>query len=190
MLDPLFFTLFCGWFQIKRGRIISGALLMLGFTGSIALACYGFLTMETVRDVVITAIASFLALLVWVYHVLDMRELQGNVVEGADQTLPSPERQRVKSSHASRKTTVQIDEIYSRGRIAYLRGAFGEAKDCFEKLLTEDRGDSDAAFQLGRVHRRLGDFRQAEKYFRQCQQSAGGGKWSEEIKKYLLENKS
>ncbi len=163
---------------------------MLGFAGSIALACYGFWTQETLRDVAVTATASFLALFVWMYHVLDMRELEANAPAEVAQVLPVPERQRIKSSHSSRKTTVQTDEIYSRGRIAYLRGAFGEAKDCFEKLLSEDRGDSDAAFQLGRVHRRLGDFRQAEKFFRQCQQSAGGGKWAEEIKKYLLENKS
>ncbi len=198
MLTRFLSTIVCGQRQFAAGKRLKGVLFFVAFPSSVGLAihyisrAYG---PDATYEGLIGLTSGLLAILIWVYHILDVREIcrqGGQGPESGEETVvrPSPAAQHPKAKHSAvKQASILSDELYTRGRIAYLRGAWGEAKDCFERLLRDDRADSDAAFQLGRVHRQLGDARQSERFFRQCQQSAGGAKWAEEIKKYLQENK-
>lgn len=192
MLEPLISYLLCGWLQFEAGHRVKGVLLFLGFPSSVALAAHYLSVAHSPRELAIGLVALILAVLIWSYHFLEMKEYSArndSVILKPRVHGKGPGAARIRTTYEKRVST-NSDELYTQGRIAYLRGSMEEAKDCFEKLLLSDRQDSDAAFQLGRVYHRLGDNRQAERFFRQCQQLPGGIKWSEEIKKYLQENKS
>ncbi len=200
MLEPWIPYFLCGWAQFQSGQRVKGALLFLSFPSSVALAAHYLSRAQSGRELAIGCVALILAVLIWSFHYLEMQELRRIELpeEGDEQgdrkTVVGLRVKRTIAKKASftRKVSpnIVVDELYSRGRIAYLRGSMEEAKDCFEQILRQDRADCDAAFQLGRIHHRMGDHRQAEKCFRQCQQLPGGGKWAEEIKKYLQESKN
>ena len=191
MFEPLISYLVCGWVQFQAGHRLKGMALFVAFPSSVALAAHFISHGSSARDLQIGFVGLILAVLVWSYHFLEMQEYAvGSKAENkADKQEKKTGAGKTRSTQ-DRKVVTVSDQLYTRGRIAYLRGSMDEAKDCFEKLLRSDRQDSDAAFQLGRVYQQLGDSRQAERFFRQCQQLPGGGKWSDEIKKYLQENKS
>ncbi len=184
MVDPLISYLLCGWVQFQSGHKAKGALLFLSFPSSVAVAVHYLSAVSSQRDLEIGMVALALAVLIWSYHFLDLKE---HATQPTNETLPSPRRVQ---RQASKGAPNSLDALYTQGRIAFLRGSTEEAKQCFERLLQSDRQDSDAAFQLGRLYHERGDARNAERFFRQCQQSPGGGKWSEEIKKYIEGNKS
>lgn len=189
MLESLLDYLICGWKPFRSGHPVKGGLFFAAFFFSLAFGGHYAYHGESPREVLLAGAAFVLAALVWVYYLLDLREnasLVGILADTTDETLESLPRTR---QAGGKKGVDAADDLYSRGRIAYLRGSLDEAKNCFEKLLRTDRTDTDATFQLGRIYKQMGENRLAERLFRQCKQLPGGGKWSEEIKKYLEENK-
>jgi tetratricopeptide (TPR) repeat protein len=185
--------LFCGWPQLRAGQKIKGLFLLLSFPLSVVFAAFYLYDVQAYRDIYVSLVAMAMSLLLWVYHVLEMRDLTKAQAAVSQEEFLDSEPQATSSRPRKlqgKKAVAAMDHLYSKGRIAFLRGSMDEAKECFEQLLNNDRWDSDAAFQLGRVHTQQGDSRQAERFFRQARQAPGGAKWSEEIKKYLAENKS
>ncbi len=169
---------------------MEGMALFVAFPASIAMAMISLWHVQDTRDLLIAAVSLTLSALIWAYHFVSLRETPQPLSAPEPLLQPPPEVKSARTSASPRKANTPADELYTRGRIAYLRGSLDEAKDCFETILKKDSKDSDAAFQLARIYRQLGDRRQAERFFRQCQETPGGAKWSEEIKKYLEGNKS
>lgn len=56
-------------------------------------------------------------------------------------------------------------EVFERGRVAYNRGKYDEAKDCFDEALELNKDNYDAIYFYGRLYHKQGDKEKAEEYY-------------------------
>jgi tetratricopeptide (TPR) repeat protein len=76
-------------------------------------------------------------------------------------------------------------DLYSRGRISYLRGGLEDARELFRESLKRDPSDSDALYQLARVSYELDDIAGARDLFKRYLEHDKASKWRGEAERYL-----